>query len=83
MSTTEILSASTLAVGQGKFLQREQRVRSYKFQWNCKLQVLYNNISVANYELNLELEFSKNLLSQTLKLQVANVFYDLNFYITC
>ena len=32
---------------------------SCKFQQNCKLQVFILKLRVANYELNLELQFSK------------------------
>ena len=36
-----------------------ERVRSYKFQRNCKLQVFILKLGVVNYELNLEMKFSK------------------------
>ena len=36
-----------------------ERVRSYKFQRNCKLQVFILKLGVVNYELNLEMQFSK------------------------
>ena len=62
LSATEIQSASIvkwLVVEQGRFLKREWRVRSWKFQRNWKLQVFILKLQVANYELNLELQFSK------------------------
>ena len=62
LSATEILSVSIvkrLVAGQGTFIRREQWVRSCKFQRNCKLQVFILKLRVANYKLNLELQFSK------------------------
>ena len=62
LSATEILSASTvkrLVVEQGRFLRREYWVRSCKFQRNCNLKVFILKFRVANYELNLELQFNK------------------------
>ena len=62
LSVTEILSASTikrLVVKQGRFLKTEEQVRSCKFQRNCKLQGFILSSQVANYELNLQLQFSK------------------------
>ena len=50
-----------------------------------ELQVLAKvfilKLRVAMYKLTLELQFSENLLSQTLKVQVAKVIYELNFKI--
>ena len=58
LSATEILSASIakkLVVKQGRFLKKESRVKSCKFQQNCNLQVFILKLRVANYELSLDL----------------------------
>ena len=68
LSPTEILPASTvkrLVVVQGRFLKREQRVRSCKFQRNCRLKVLILELRVTNYELNLKLQFSKTFSEES------------------
>ena len=54
----------------------EKRLKSYELQFSTKLQVIsfLLKLRVANYGLNLELQFS-----QTLKSPVAKVFYGLNF----
>ena len=56
LSATETLSGSTV---KSIFLKREERVRSSKIQQNYKLQVFILKLRVANYELNLELQFNK------------------------
>ena len=75
LSTTEISSASTfkrLVVEQGRFPKGFNETASYKF---------LNR--VANYQLNLELQFSKKFAESNLKLLVAKVFGKLNFRIAC
>ena len=62
LSATEIPSTSAvkrLAVEQGRFLKREYWIRNCKFQQNCKLQGFILKVKVPNYELNLEIQFSK------------------------
>ena len=62
LSATKILSASTLkrlAVEQGRFLKKKIKVRSCMFQRKCKLQSFILKLWDANYEWNLELQFSK------------------------
>ena len=82
LSVTKILSASIikrLVVELSRLLKREWRVRSWKFQGNSKLQGFILQLRVANYKLNIQLQFSIKLPSQTLKLQVGKVFDVLNF----
>ena len=62
LSATKSQSATTakrLEVEQGRFGKRGSRVRSSKFQWNCKLKVLISKLRVVNYKINLELQSSK------------------------
>ena len=64
----EILSTSTvkrLVIEQGRYLKREERVGSCKFQRNYKLQVFVSKLPVVNCELNLELQFSKKIAEST------------------
>ena len=56
-----------------------KRVTSLELQVLAKVFIL--KLRVAIYKLTLELQFSENLLSQTLKVQVAKVIYELNFKI--
>ena len=62
LSVTEILSVSTakiLVEEQIRFPEREERVSRCNFHQNYKLQVFIVKLRVANYDLNLELQFSK------------------------
>ena len=56
-----------------------KRVTSLELQVLTKVFIL--KLRVAIDKLTLELQFSENLLSQTLKVQVAKVIYELNFKI--
>ena len=62
LSATEILTVSTakiLVEEQIRFPEREERVSKCNFHQNCKSQVFIVKLRVANYDLNLELQFSK------------------------
>ena len=64
LSATEILSASTVET----VVER-----------NCKLQVFISKLRVVNYELNLELLFSKTFAESNFETAFAKDFYGLNF----
>ena len=83
LSATEIGSASTikrLVVEQGRFLKREKKSGSCKFQLNCKLQSFILKLRAANYEINFELQVSKKFAESSFETaSCSSFFFKLNF----
>ena len=75
---TKILSASTikrLVVEKGRILKRKKRVRSCKFQRNCKLQLFILKLQVENYELSQELKSSPRFPESKFETASCKSFY--------